>query len=84
MDHRPVLIYEEKMRLDPVTQLSLERVRTGIVDVEINEVDVFLPLCFEPVHDGRQSLAGRSPESKELDQSHPAGAQLHAARIRRR
>jgi hypothetical protein len=36
------------------------------------------------VHDGRQSLAGRSPESKELDQSHPAGAQLHAARIRRR
>ncbi len=72
------------MRLDPISQFALERVRTWIVDVEINEVDVFLPLCFEPVHDGRQSLAGRSPESEKLDQRHPAGAQIHSTRIRRR
>ena len=54
------------MGLVPVSQLSFERFRIGIVDVEVCEINLSGILSFKPVHDGRQRLAGRSPESEEL------------------
>jgi len=55
------------MGLVAVSQLSFESFRIGVVDVEVCEINLSGILSFKPVHDGRQRLAGRSPEGKELD-----------------
>jgi len=55
------------MGLVPVAQLSFERLRIGIVDVKVCEINLSGILSFKPVHDGRQRLAGRSPEREELE-----------------
>lgn len=63
------------MRLHSIAKLLFEAVVPWIVNIEIDEVDLFTVLLFEPVHDGRQALAGRSPEGEELQQNGLAGAQ---------
>lgn len=70
-------VEQEDMGLIPVTQLSFERFCIGIVDVEICKIDLSGILCFKPVHDGRQPLAGRSPEGEELDDLSLSRSQLN-------
>ena len=68
-------VEQEDMRLIPVSQLSFERFRIRIVDVEVCEINLSGILSFKPVHDGRQRLAGRSPEREELDELRPSRSQ---------
>ncbi len=65
------------MGLVSVSQLSFERFRIGIVDVEVCEINLSGILCFKPVHDGRQRLAGRSPEREELDELRSSRSQVN-------
>ncbi len=76
-------VEQEDVGLDPVAELALEVVIARVVDVQVDEVDLLAVLLFEPVHDGRQSLAGRSPEGEELDQRRLAGGQVHRRRVGR-
>jgi hypothetical protein len=76
-------VEQEHVGLDPVAKLPLEVVIARVIDVKIDEVDVLAVLLFEPMHDGRQSLAGRSPEGEELHQRRLAGGQVHRRRVGR-
>lgn len=71
------------MRLVAVVQGFLEAFGTRIIDIEIHEAHLALVLCLQPVHDGRQLLARRSPISKELHQCRLAGGKLHGGGISR-
>ena len=61
------------MGLVLIVEHALKFISTAVVDVQIDKIDVLIKLSLEPVHDGRQSLAGRSPESEEFDQRGLAG-----------
>lgn len=63
------------MGLVAVSQFSFEGLCIGIVDVKICEINLSGILSFKPVHDGRQRLAGRSPEREELDHLWPSRSQ---------
>ena len=65
------------MGLITVSQLPFKRVRIGIVDVDVYEINLSGILCFKPVHDGRQRLAGRSPEGEELEDLRPSRSQAN-------
>ncbi len=65
------------MGLVPVAQLSFERLRIRIVDVEVCEINLSGILSFKPVHDGRQCLAGWSPEREELKEHRLARSQVN-------
>jgi hypothetical protein len=69
------------VRLDTVTELVFEAVIARVIDVEIHEGDPVTVFLLEPVHDGRQLLARRSPEREELDQRRPASSQVDRCRI---
>src|SRR3990172_8475514 len=71
------------MRLVAKSQVSFERIVGGIIDIQVYEIQPFAVLCFEPMHDGRQTTAGRSPEREELHQLGLTGGQLHLLRVSR-
>jgi hypothetical protein len=71
------------MRLVSVTELLLEGVRVMVIDIQIDEVDLISILSFQPVHDGGQRPATRSPESKKFDKLWFPGSQSHRARVGR-
>lgn len=74
-------IQQEEVRLVDIAQLSLEWVGRWIVDIEVDEFDLVPVSRFEPVHDGRQPAAGRSPESEKLDQGGFPGGKIYTCRI---
>jgi hypothetical protein len=74
-------VQQEDVRLHAVSELLLEAVVPWIINIEIDEVDLFTVLLFKPVHDGRQSLAGRSPEGEELDKRRASCPQGDRRRI---
>jgi len=71
------------MRLVLIAQRSFELIIHRIVNIKIHEIDLSVVLCLEPVHDGRQRLAGRSPVSEELDQLWRPRGEHHRGWIRR-
>ena len=71
------------MGLVLIAKLPLEGLGPAVVDVEIDKINVIAPFFLKPVHDGRQSLAGRSPEGEELDQGWIAIGQIYRIWIRR-
>ncbi len=75
-------IQQEKIWLLGETQLAFERIVPSIIDIQVNEIDPSCPFCLEPVHDGRQGAAGRSPKCEELNQCRPGG-QIYAIGIGR-
>ncbi len=70
-------IEQKDMGLVKITKGILITLGRAIVDIEINKVNLSTILRFEPVHDGHQCLAGRSPESKEFHQLDTTGRQLY-------
>jgi hypothetical protein len=69
LDDISIPIQQEDVGLILVVEHSLELIILAVIDVQINKVNVLVKLSLEPVHDGRQRLAGRSPECEEFDQS---------------
>lgn len=76
-----VAIQQEDVGLVAIAQLLLEGRRPAVVDVEEAEGYPTLPFIFEPVHDGRQATADRSPKCEELDDLRLSGGQVHRLRI---
>jgi hypothetical protein len=74
-------IEQEEQRLCAMAELPLELVIPRIVNIEVDKVDLIPIHLFEPVHDGRHALAGRSPEGEELKQDRLASAQGDSRRI---
>jgi len=68
IDDFPLAVKQKGMRLVAIPELPLERFCAWIVDIQVHEIDLIPPLLLEPVHDGRQGAAGRSPEGEELKQ----------------
>lgn len=54
LDHVAFSIKQEEMWLVLIPQLSFECGRLGIIDIQIDEIDLIPPFLLEPVHDGRQ------------------------------
>lgn len=71
------------MRLITVSQLLLESIRSRVIDVQVNKINLIYVLNLKPMHDGRQCPACWSPECEELDQLRPSGGQLDRRRVRR-
>lgn len=54
------------MRLITVPKSFLKRIVCRIIDVQIHKTHLSLVFSFQPMHDGRQPPAGRSPEGEKL------------------
>lgn len=74
-------VEQEDVGLVPVAQLLFERFRIWVVDVEVSKINLSSILCFQPVHDGRQRLAGRSPKGEELKQYRFSQSQDNCRRV---
>ena len=69
------------MGLILISELALELVIPAVIDVQIHKINLTAVFRFQPVHDGRQSLAARSPESEEFNQGWAATSQRYRRRI---
>ena len=67
VDDLPLTVKQEDMRLIAVAELPLEGVVSRIINIQIYKIDTIPPLLLKPVHDGSQTLAGRSPKGEELE-----------------
>jgi hypothetical protein len=71
------------MRLVEIAKLLLERIGVAVIDIQVNKVDLIAVFSLQPVHDGRQRAAGRSPEGEKFDQLGFSRRQRHAAWVAR-